>query len=285
MSLLTTYNPKGFHKRKTVVERFESADEMVRVSRNRHITDSSFTDKRKSSNLRSNWDGVETFQEAEELLMYGYQPFVDKLEAKLSLTAHGMGSKRVVEHKVVGQTVSVPRYLAGIPSCMRYNTRKSVPNKVLNVYLDKTALQDKKPYQIEDACLKFVSAMIDIELQGYRINLYIAETHNDGSDCDMFTVKVKDASAPLDLKRMSFPLAHTAFFRVIGFDWYSRCPLATYCWGYGHNLGRDYTHEEITEAFEEMFREKCVVFELEDIIGKSEEAIKDVILNANKRLG
>ena len=51
-------------------------------------------------------------------------------------------------------------------------------------------------------------------------------------------LKVKDAAAPLDIKRLTFPLMSAAMLRIIGFDWYERTELPEHYSGYGQEVSR-----------------------------------------------
>ena len=286
MSTITEYYPKAFNNNSVVVERFSSAEEVVRVNSQRKLTRKSY--KRHShiedGNYSKYFHGVKSWDEAKDLMTYGYSPFVKELQSKIYYTAKGDGVKTAFRNDVVGFAPIVPLMLAGVPNCMINMYKKPVKNKVINIYFDKVAVCDKTSKQIEEACAKLMSAIIEAENQGYRVNLYITEAHTDwDKTVDMMILKVKDSNTPLDLQRLSFPLAHPAFFRVFGFEWFIRCPKARYRDGLGHNLSREYSHEQIVSAYEEMFKEKCIVFEMEDIITESEKSIVDSILYANNK--
>lgn len=283
MSYIREYKPKALHGNTVTLERFSSADEIVRVSETRKIR-SCYASDDVRERCRMSFHGVNSFDEATELLRYGYNPFVKKMQAKIDFTAKGDGVKTAFRNDVVGFAPIVPLAIKGVPNCMINSYKAPVKNKVVNIYFDKVAVCDKSTSQIEEACSRFMSALINVEMQGYRVNLTITEAHADGNKVDMMALKVKDANTPLDLQRISFPLAHVAFFRAIGFDWFMRCPDAKItAYGLGHNMGRDYSHEDITKAYEEIFNEKCIVFEMEDIIKRSEQSIIDTITYANQR--
>ena len=130
---------------------------------------------------------------------------------------------------------------------------------------------------------KMLGAILDLEHQGYRINLYAVQSYNDGSSSDILAVKIKSSNQPLDLKRMSFPLTHTAFFRVIGFDWYSRFPKGKYRSGYGHALGYEYNDGQLKEFASKMFGDNAIYIAGSKILSRDEEYIKEVLKNAGKK--
>lgn len=283
MSIIREYKPRALDGKTTItVERFSSAEEIVREGDKRKLRDC-YKRKNPRSNLDS-WNGVDSWEEATNLLTYGYKPFVSKMQTKIDFTARGDGVKTSFRNEVVGFAPVVPLAMIGVPNCMINTYKQPVKNKVIDIYFDKVAVASHSSREIEDACSKFMSALINVEMQGYRVNLFITEAHSDRPKVDMMCLKVKDANSPLDLQRISFPLAHPAFFRVIGFDWFMRCPSAKVtASGLGTNMGREYSKEEIVKSYEEIFGGKCVVFEMEDIINRNEQSIVDSIMFANKR--
>lgn len=150
---------------------------------------------------------------------------------------------------------------------------------VVDVYYNITAGSFVKSDKLTEAGTKILSAIISLEQQGYRFNLYALQTYFDGDDCYMLKIKVKDAMQPIDLKRISFPLAHTGFFRVIGFDWYSKCPKAKYISCYGRSI--DYDHD-MTKYAKELFGDNAVWFGSVKVIKQDEEYIKGVLQNVGK---
>lgn len=268
---------------KAMVEVFSSAQEVVDVSSKRKITDSSFHDMRDRSSIDSEFcGGVQSFEEAEELMRTGYQPTVDKMKSGIKANLAGQGKRVSFKNEVVGFQPIVPLALQGVPNCMVNTYMKPIKSKVLNIYYDMTASWGTKSEQIIDAGQKVLAAIMELEMQGYKFNLYAIQSYASGHEACILCTKVKSANTPLDLKRISFPLTHTAYFRVIGWDWYSRCPEARYYSGYGHALGYDHSSEDLSKDFEQIFREKCVYFSASKVINDTTDHIKEVLTNDKK---
>lgn len=283
MSVLREYYPKSFGGNyKLSVERFTSASEITEVSNNRPVTNNNFNGEFSRNSINTRFNGVDSWNDACELLHHGYKAIVPKLQKRIELTARGEGVRTAFRNDVIGFAPVVPLAIIGVPTCMINTYRKPIRNKVLNIYYDRTALGNRKTKEIEETAVKFVSTLIDLELQGYRFNLTVVKTQADSTDADMLMLKIKDANAPLDLQRMTYPLVHTSFARVTCWDWYSRCPSARFRWGLGHNLSREKTNEQIQNAIEELFGEKCIYFSLEDMIDAPDDYIRNVITNANR---
>jgi hypothetical protein len=140
--------------------------------------------------------------------------------------------------------------------------------------------------QIIEAGQKLLAAIMELEMQGYKFNLYAIQTYWEDSSkgADMLCTKIKSSNTPLDLKRISFPLTHTAYFRVIGFDWYSKTPKGVYRSCYGKALGYDFNEDQMQAGFKEIFGNNCVVFSCAKIIDQDKEHFKTVIEENGKKV-
>lgn len=229
----------------------------------------------------SGWSGIKSREELDRMLKEGYEAPVQKLRDKIKITAQGNGKRISFRNDIVGGNPIVPLAMMGLPNSMINMHMKPIKNKVLDVYYDMTCMYYIKASQIEDAGEQLLGAILELEAQGYRFNLYSCSTYADYNDVDILAVKIKDANRPFDLKRMSFSLMHPAFFRVVGFDWYSKCPISKYKCGYGRTLARDAGREKSDKIFKEIFGSNAILFQAHEIIsGQSQEHIKEVLINA-----
>lgn len=153
---------------------------------------------------------------------------------------------------------------------------------MLNIYYDMAAPCLTSKEAIIEAGQKLLAAIMELEMQGYKFNLYAIQSYWNGSSADVLCTKIKSSNTPLDLKRISFPLTHTAYFRVIGFDWYSKTPKGKFRWGYGHAFGYDFDERTMQAGFKELFGNNCVVFSCANILKKDTEHFKNVIMNNAK---
>lgn len=269
------------HNMKASVEFYESAMDVYADCTRRRITDSEFHDMAHKD--MGSFEGVKDYKEALGYLRNGYQPTVNKLKEKLNVK--DPGQKRISFHNnIVGGTPIVPLALKGVPNCMVDTKMKQIKCKVIDVYYDMTCSCSTDSDDIIANGQKLLGAILDLEHQGYRFNLYSIQTYADSSSVDLLAVKIKSSNQPLDLKRMSFPLTHTAFFRVIGFDWYSKFPKGEYRPCYGHALGYELNKDETKEFASKLFGDNAVYFAGRNILHEDEEYIKEVLKDAgNKR--
>ena len=228
-------------------EIYTSANQVVTDCKNRPVHIRYYDIK--SESISKSWCGVESYDEALGLLNNGYQPTVDALKEELKVTPTE-GPRISFRNELAGFAPVVPLALKGVPNCMVDMHMKPIKAKVLDVYYDMTASCGKSPEQFLKAGKVLLGAIISLEKQGYRFNLYAVQSYygrENGRVADFLCVKVKSSDSPIDLKRMSFPLTHPAFFRVIGFDWQGKSPITRdigYC--RGQAIGYNYKMENIT---------------------------------------
>ena len=114
----------------------------------------------------------------------------------------------------------------------------------------------------------------------YGCNVLTTTWYSNRQNADIVVIKIKDSRQAFDLKRMSFPLTHTAFFRVIGFDWYGKFPEGTYRSGYGHNIRQEFGEEKATKLIRQFTgNDKAVVLYGSSILYRDQEHIKEVLKN------
>lgn len=262
------------------IERYDSAMEVADDCSKRKITDSSFTDQSRKS--MDGWEGVKNYDEALDLLKNGYQPTVEKLKEKAKANVTGVHKRISFGNDVHGFAPVVPLAMKGVPQSMINMTMKPMKCKVVDVYYDITCSCGTSSSQIIENGQKLLGAILELERQGYRFNLYAVQGYNNDKSSDMLIVKIKSSDKPIDLKRISFPLTHTAFFRVIGFDWYSKFPKGKYRSGYGHAIPYEFEGDEKVELGKQLFGNNAIVIYGTDIKNNGEEHIKEVLTSNEK---
>lgn len=269
--------------RRMNIEIFNSANEVADVNSRRKVTYHLFDDMSDPSNIDKSWTGVNSLEEAIGLLRTGYQPTVDRMKTGIKANLQGQSKRISFFNDVVGFAPIVPLALQGVPASMQNNYMKPIKAKVLDVYYDITCSSSTSKEKIIEAGQNLLAAIMELEMQGYRFNLYAIQSYSNGESCDMLCTKIKSSNTPLDLKRISFPLVHTAYFRVIGFDWYSKTPKGEYRLCYGHGLGYDFTEEKMQSGFSEIFGKNCVVFSCARHLDIDSEHFKNIISNKEKK--
>ena len=268
-----------------MIESYNSTADVVRDCKTRKITDSDFNDMQDGTlgGHSKSFCGVDSYEQALQFLEEGYQPTVEKLKAGIKANLQGNGKRISFHNDIVGYAPIVPLAILGVPNSMINSRMKPINAKVIDIYYNMTAGAGTKSEDIIKAGVKLLSAIIALEQQGYRFNLYAVQNYYKTGVCYMLKVKVKDAMQPIDLKRISFPLTHTGFFRVIGFDWYSKCPEAKHIGGYGYSLDYDFDNEKMQKTAKEIFGDNAVWFGCTKIIKEKDDYVKEVLVNAGNQ--
>lgn len=263
-----------------MVESYNSAMEVVDDCRKRKRTNTQFYNMETKS--LGSWYGVDTYDEALEYLHNGYQPVVDDLKSIIKAKVSGAGKRMTFKNNIVGYSPVVPLALKGVPNCMVDTQMKPIKTKVIDIYYEMSCNCGYDSDDIINAGKKLLGAIMELERQGYKFNLYSVQAYADDKDIDILTVKIKSSNQPLDLKRISFPTTHTAFFRVIGFDWYSKTPKGRYRSCYGHSPTAEFNKEELRTFVDKIWGKNAVFLDVTLIIKNGEEHIKEVLLNETK---
>lgn len=263
-------------KRDIHIEIYSTTNEVVNDCRSREVRYADYSLDEKEYKL--DWHGVSSYEEALELLKLGYQPTVDKFKSGIKTNRMGSGKRISFENNVHGFAPIVPLALKGVPNSMVNMTMKPIKCKVIDVYYDMGVNSFTSADEIIKAGQKLLGTIMELEKQGYRFNLYAMQSYNRDEKTDILCVKIKNSDKPIDLKRISFPLTHPGFFRVIGFDWQGKSPVTRYL---GSGRGRALTSildDKYTKSFaEQTFGNNAVYISCNSINKKDEEHIKEVL--------
>ena len=277
----------GGRKFDTRVEIYTSAEEVANDCKNRPIRIADYNITRHS--FKRKWEGVETYDEALGLLKDGYQPVVEQFKEELKV-APKEGARISFNNNIQGFAPVVPLALKCVPNCMIDMRMKPIKAKVIDVYYDMVVNAGTSPESIIKAGKAVLGTIIELEKSGYRFNLYAVQSYhgtNNGKRCvDFLCVKVKSSDRPLDLKRISFPLTHPAFFRVIGFDWQSKSPITRDLgWGRGSAMALEYSRSTIKELTAQVFGDTSCYVSCSSFIndGYDKNNLKEVFTNVGNK--
>lgn len=263
-------------------EFYESADEVIEDCRTLPIRHKNYEVDHRCD---KEWTGVATYDEALALLRDGYTPVIDAFKSELNkVTAYG--PRFAFENNVHGFAPIVPLVLKGIPTCMYNMTMRTIKAKVLDICYDMGITGGFSPEQVLEAGKTVLGAVLELERLGYRINLYAVQRHFDRGEkaLDFMCVKVKSSNTPLDLKRMSYPLIHPSFFRVIGFDWQSKSPIARYLGsGRGRAFAPTHSKEDVRKIAHAIFGKQATYISAESLIEEhcDKEKLKEMFTDVH----
>lgn len=171
-----------------------------------------------SSYRKKEWgqNVLDSFDEALEMLEKGWEEGAIVLKEKIEgLKSQETGRKMKSKYDMIGGNACVARYLQGIPTNM-INTRfVEKKDKVINVFKTMGYSAMYSSDEIMDEAAKSLRIVQILENSGYRCNLYALKYNVMHSDTFVFSMKIKDAKEPLNLKKCAFIMAHPDFQRRI----------------------------------------------------------------------
>lgn len=225
---------------------------------------------------------VESREEYIRLAKTGYKEGVEDLQ-KFKMLVQRFEKKTKITNDVVGHTPNVPRFILGFPKDMINTKIKNLKGRILNIYCDMSISCMVSANQIIEAGAKIVAAIKNLELSGYRVNLYALCSGMSGpitsGVCNMLVIKLKDASEYLNLSKISFPLIHPAFLRGLFMEWCCKSPNTEVMRGYGRALRYNYSQEKIQHELTKAFQKDICYIPITDAVSYSMEKIKEIIVN------
>lgn len=228
--------------------------------------------------------GTVSYEDAEQRMMQGDSELQKKIEeagvAQTRIKVQKQVQRRKTYSSVVGAIPNVPAYISGAPNSMVAQRLIKTKKKVLNIGYSMTACGGVDKNDIIKASAKVVSAILNIEATGVRVNLCTLFCAKKKSNTIGLSLKIKDASRKIDTLRMSYPLAHSSFLRRQCFRWEEVTENIPECYADGY--GRVPESKEQAEFFERngMRFDKVLTFNdicymgVDDIIKTITEAAK-----------
>lgn len=231
---MNKYSLKGNDWEIKTVEEYSSFKELIDTSESRCVNSWCFDNEERR---RTTEEGVD-FYKAKELLLNGWDEKIDDIRkeyTKFNKPNETQKPKQTVN--LVGYAPCVPNAIIGNPYNMFNKKLDSKKTKVIEVIID-VSLSGIESNTI-DKMVKLLGKINSLEMQGYRVKLTFMKTFNHIGQEYSYACKIllKNEFQPLDLKRVAFPLCHSAMPRKIMFDWYERLPLAREIPGHGKALG------------------------------------------------
>ena len=274
-------------------EIFDDVSEIVNTNKQRpHLRNNNHLLNENIDNF--SFFGVHTYDEAEDMALNGWEEIVENANFKQFYNNFAGEENKLtkIKNDVVGYAPIIPNVLKGIPNCMLNTEKRKVKSKVINVVYNISVVASISQEKIMQAGLKLMSAILDLEKQGFRIRLTamqefskrkgggIDETSSNRTD--VLLLHLKNEYKKIDLYSIMFPLIHPAMFRVHGFNWHERSP---YCRDLGCGYGTDFQFaydQSIQDTLREVLNDNhIVVVNCKDILNNkmSIEDIEKQILN------
>lgn len=227
--------------RQFIIEEYDSFSELIKTCKGRPRNWSGHYNESTGEFDDSRWIGCDTYQEAEEMLRFGWTD-MDKI-AQLKDKVRDLSKAHEVQkigfkNDIVGFAPIVPNAVIGIPQNMINSVRTPKKNKVVTILADMTVSCSTGWETYLEWGAELIAKIVQLEKSGFRVRLeYVNTFSNDGyGKVHACRVLMKSENQPFDIKRYMFPLAHTAMFRGLMFDWYEKLPNAERLGGYGCSI-------------------------------------------------
>ena len=226
---------KRANGRDYIIEEFSNFHELIKTNDSRRQNFGSDGGARVRRD--NNWCGG-TFKQAVEMLAYGWEDKekVNSISDTVKKLEKTMDSPKMsFKNDIVGYAPIVPLALQGVPHNMINSTRKPKKAKVVNLIIDLSISASVETSEVLDWGARLTAYIMNLEKHGYRVRIDCTKVFARETNGKVHALKfpIKNENQPFDIKRMMFPLAHSAMRRRIAFDWYERLPEAQEISGYG----------------------------------------------------
>lgn len=223
----------------TELVQFNREAERTQFYKNYHMSD-------EMGCSRYNFTKTNSYEEAENLLLHGWDEMAEKMTKKINNVKCQNGYKNKTVYGVQGYQACVPRYLQGMPDSMVSNKRIVEKQKILNIVKDFGYSGSTSAQTIENESIKVLKTVRDLESRGYRVNLSIAFVSKHHGKYISMMIKIKNASQRMNIKQMAFPMVHPSMFRRIVFGMIERLEETK---NFGRGYGMCTTYDETKHLF------------------------------------
>jgi hypothetical protein len=184
------------------------------------------------------WYGTRNYEEAEKLLLYGWDKPAEDIKAKMRLidkldTTQAM-NKTQVRYNVVGASPCVPRALLGIPESMYEYFRNPQKVRTVSILYGISASCGESIEALTKNGVAIMQIIYRLEKLGFKVSVDIFESAYEGENHWGWRMPVKDFKQPLDILKMCFPIAHPSMLRRFSFRWLETAPLLPKGFNYGY---------------------------------------------------
>lgn len=214
--MATNYNNYG-----VVFKSFANMTEFHRYLENGVVQDGFKSSPASQETDDERWYGTKSYSVADELYMKGDKENAKKID-QLSGGIRELIRKYAAQKPMMKKYVSVagfmphvPNYIAGVPTSMIAARRTKVPERVTDILINMQIDCSVSCEEIIKTMVELFKAIMMIESNGTRINLYSGEmVHNDAAKQFVgLMVKIKDSRQPIDIVKMVYPLVHPSMLR------------------------------------------------------------------------
>lgn len=215
--------------------RFDSIFEFVEYLTNTPIKEDIFYSPSSISGDYS-FCKTQSFEEAIELIKYGYHEDFDKLmELKLKLEKYiKLSSKKNKQYNFyVGYVPDVKAYLEGSPLSMLNKTNNV--RKKIDIYMNSSFYGGTSSEAIFNRGAIVLTLVEILESLGFSVDFHLFEMSTVGNQMHFSDFVLKKDNERLNPQKLYFPLCHPSWIRRLNFRLIEETPNITSSWvsGYG----------------------------------------------------
>ena len=224
-------------KNNTYCVEFKSIEEFYNYLCNTPVNDAFKNRELKSKTGRPEFTKTNSYEEAVELMKYGWEDMAKELNQKLAAKSRNVvyGNRQVNKFDVCGYQASVPRYLQGIPTNMISKKNIPVKEKVVTInksvtYAGRVSIKD-----IISESVRVLQIVKKLEVQGVKANINVIFGTEKAGRKIICKIRVKNANERLNISKLAFCLVHPSMLRRIIFRFVEVYPYTTnyFVIGYG----------------------------------------------------
>lgn len=171
-----------------------------------------------------NGSGTNSFEEALELLKYGYEAGAEVLNKRLTVKDKANDIQFIKKNilDIVGYVPCVPNYLMNVPMNMINQKITPVKKKIItiNKCIDYDRITTEK--EIIESSVNAVRIIKTLEKNGYAVNVNIVDGYSNNNKInskEIIKIRIKNSNERINLKKMAFPLIHPSMLRRIMFKY------------------------------------------------------------------
>lgn len=208
-------------------EQFQDFNEYQKIVENRMKEKNCY-----KASFDKTWHGVDTYEEAKDLLLKGWNAKVEQLKTQIKNEIYELSNKSTKKMQAgpVGFMPIVPNAILGLPNSMLNINKDTKKQRIIKflIYMNRSCGYSSS--KIIDKMSKILARIANLERQGYRCRIETFGSFHSGEKNGKpvivaHSILIKSESQLFDIKRVAFPMAHTAMQRVFGFSWERSLPL------------------------------------------------------------
>lgn len=264
-----------------LLKTFANMTEYHRYLQNGVVQDG-FKEYQASQEGSEDFTGTKDYAEADKLYLQGDSETAKKIDKQEGITA--MIKKYAAQKPMMKKFVSVagfmphvPNFIAGVPVNMiaakRTKVKERVTDVVLNMMIDCGVTVD----EIVRTMVELFKAIMMIESNGTRVNVFSAELSKcrSGKQYAGMCVKIKNATQPIDIVKMVYPLVNPSMLRRHNFRFLEVTEGVDPQFNHGYGMVLD----ECTNVLKKQLKDKHVIDFYKIRNRKSDEIVKIIYNN------